>query len=128
MRSEVFEFWPSDILQLFAQAGMPRRKPPVKVDCGAELLGAAPHISSPIANVTYTFRLHSEDERLVPLSANADGDVRSLHWFVDESYVGTTSPDRILAWRTEVSGRHLVRVVDDQGRADSRELNVSLVP
>jgi hypothetical protein len=28
-RSEVFEFWPTDLLQLFTQAGMPRRRFPV---------------------------------------------------------------------------------------------------
>ena len=28
-RFEVFEFWPSDMLRLFKQAGMPRRVPPI---------------------------------------------------------------------------------------------------
>jgi penicillin-binding protein 1C len=27
-RFEVFEFWPSDMLKLFHEAGMPRRTPP----------------------------------------------------------------------------------------------------
>ena len=32
-RSEVFEFWPTELLQLFSQAGMPRRRPPPAGDC-----------------------------------------------------------------------------------------------
>jgi len=32
-RFEVFEFWPSDMLKLFRQAGMPRRTPPPLPAC-----------------------------------------------------------------------------------------------
>jgi penicillin-binding protein 1C len=63
----------------------------------------------------------------VPLSANADSEVRKLHWFVDENYIGTGTPGIALGWNPEHSGRYIVRAVDDRGRADSRELNVALV-
>lgn len=40
--TEVFEFWPSDLQQVFAQAGIPRRRPPQNPDCGnaGQLYGA----------------------------------------------------------------------------------------
>jgi penicillin-binding protein 1C len=127
-RSEVYEFWPSDLQSLFAQAGMPRRTPPPAGDCGnVAALGAAPKISSPIANVVYTFRPH-RDDNVVPLTASADGNVQRMHWFVDESYVGTGPARESLAWKSPKSGRHLVRAIDDQGRADTRELNVVFEP
>jgi penicillin-binding protein 1C len=127
-RSEVFEFWPSDLQHLFAQAGMPRRKPPPD-ECGGEsATGAAPRISSPVTNVTYSLRNQSSDSNFVPLTANVDGDVQRVHWFVDDAYVGTSMANEALAWRAQLSGRHLVRAIDDRGRADSRELNIAFVP
>src|SRR5678816_4909940 len=56
-RSEVFEFWPTELLQLFAQAGMPRRRPPAAADCQRDLpSGTPPHITSPVTAATYTIR------------------------------------------------------------------------
>ena len=127
-RSEVFEFWPTDLLQLFAQAGMPRRRPPASAACMRDVpSGTPPHITSPVTSATYTVRATRIGTETVPLSANADSEVRKLHWFVDENYIGTGTPGIALGWNPEHSGRYIVRAVDDRGRADSRELNVALV-
>ena len=127
-RSEVFEFWPTDLLQLFTQAGMPRRRPPPSADCQRDLPGGTPpHITSPVTAATYTIRAGRIGSEPVPLAANADSEVRRLHWFVDESYVGTSAPGIALAWNPRGSGHYIVRTVDDRGRADSRPLEVALV-
>jgi len=126
-QSEVFEFWPSDIAQLFAQAGMPRRKPPV-VDCANAALGKPPRITSPVAHVTYALSQHIEGRDVVPLIANADSDARRVYWFADETYLGSSKASEPLSWRAERAGRYLLRAVDDQGRADSRELLLTLTP
>jgi len=127
-RSEVFEYWPTELLQLFAQAGMPRRRPPPAADCQRDLpSGTPPHITSPVTAATYTIRAASVGKEPVPLAANADSEVRRLHWFVDASYVGTSAPGVALAWNPGGSGHYIVRTVDDRGRADSRPLDVALV-
>jgi len=54
--------------------------------------------------------------------------VRTLHWFVDNAYVGTARPDATVSWAPGRSGAFLVRAIDDQGRADSRELRVAVIP
>jgi penicillin-binding protein 1C len=127
-RSEVFEYWPTELLQLFAQAGMPRRRPPPAADCQRDLpSGTPPHITSPVTAATYTIRAGRVGNEPVPLAANADSEVRRLHWFVDESYVGTSAPGIALAWNPHGSGHYIVRTVDDRGRADSRPLDVALV-
>jgi penicillin-binding protein 1C len=127
-RSEVFEFWPSDLLQLFEQAGMPRRRPPPPSDCQRDvLLGSAPIITSPVIAATYTVRAARLGADAIPLSANADSDVRRLHWFVDNTYIGTGAPSIAMPWQPHRSGRYLVRAVDDRGRADTRELEVEIV-
>lgn len=127
-RSEVYEFWPTDLLQLFAQAGMPRRRPPPPADCQRDVpSGTAPRITSPVIAVTYTVRSGRIGSETIPLAANADSEVRRLHWFVDESYVGTGTPGIAIGWHPSRAGHYMVRTVDDRGRADSRELVVELV-
>ncbi len=127
-RSEVYEFWPTDLLQLFAQAGMPRRRPPPPADCQRDVpSGTAPQITSPVIAVTYTVRSGRVGSETIPLAANADSEVRRLHWFVDESYVGTGTPGVAIGWHPSHAGHYIVRTVDDRGRADSRELDVELV-
>ncbi len=129
VRSEVFELWSSDMLRLFAQAGMPRREPPPAGDCERGIPGGrAPSISSPLRNATYTLRASRIATESIPLAATADGAVRTVHWFVDDAYVGTTRPEIAVSWRPGRSGAFLVRAIDDQGRADSRELKVAVVP
>ncbi len=127
-RSEIFEFWPTDLLQLFAQAGMPRRRPPPSSDCQRDVQsGTAPSITSPVIAASYTIRIAHLGKDSIPLSANADSEVRRLHWFIDESYVGTSAPSVALGWKPQTSGRYLVRAIDDRGRVDTRELRVELV-
>ncbi|WP_116807848.1 penicillin-binding protein 1C [Steroidobacter cummioxidans] len=128
IRSEVYEFWPTDLLQLFAQAGMPRRRPPPPADCQRDVpSGTAPQITSPVIAVTYTVRSGRVGSEAIPLAANADSEVRRLHWFVNESYVGTGTPGVAIGWHPSRAGHYMVRTVDDRGRADSRELVVELV-
>lgn len=126
--SEVFEYWPSDVLTLFAQAGMPRRHPPPAEGCLHDMPGGiAPHINSPLASVTYTLRAARVSAETIPLAATADAEVRTLHWFVGDAYVGTSRPDVAVPWTPARSGTFTVRAVDDRGRSDSRELRVAVV-
>ncbi len=127
-RSEVFEYWPTDLLQLFTQAGMPRRRPPASADCQRDVpSGTPPKITSPVVAATYTVRTTRGGSDPIPLAANADSEVRRLHWFVDESYLGSGKPGIAIAWNPGHAGRYVVRTVDDRGRADSRELVVEMV-
>jgi len=128
VRSEVFELWPSDMLRLFAQAGMPRREPPPHADCTRDTAsGIPPAISSPLRNATYTLRSTRLATESIPLAATADGGVKTLHWFIDNAYVGTSQPDVAISWVPGRSGAFLVRAIDEQGRGDSRELRVAVV-
>jgi penicillin-binding protein 1C len=128
VRSEVFEYWPTDLLQLFAQAGMPRRRPPVPAECQRDVpSGTPPHITSPVTSATYTVRAARIGQEPIPLAANADSEVRRLHWFVDDSYIGTGTPGIAIGWKPDRSGHYIVRAVDDRGRADSRNLEVEIV-
>jgi penicillin-binding protein 1C len=127
-RSDIFEYWPSELMQLFAQAGMPRRRPPEAANCERTVApGTAPRITSPITAVTYTLRAHRIGTESIPLAANTDSEARRVHWFVDDSYVGSAAPGSALGWTPIRAGKYLVRAVDDRGGADTRELRIEIV-
>lgn len=128
LHGEIYEFWPSDLQRLFAQAGMPRRRPPPAGECAGAIgaAGAPPAITSPMTGATYTLRAARLGRESVPLSANADADVRSMYWFVGDSFVAATGPGATLQWTPPGGGSYQLRVVDDHGRADTRELRVAL--
>jgi penicillin-binding protein 1C len=124
--TEVFEFWPSDLLHLFAVAGLPRRAvPPLDPHCalGDTQSGVAPKISSPLRGVTYTLR---PGQANIALEAVTDGDAHELFWFIGEELVGRVHRGEPLFWAAR-SGRFEVRVVDDLGRSDQRTLTVERI-
>jgi penicillin-binding protein 1C len=129
VHEEVYEFWPSDLAQVFAQAGIPRRKPPQNPACAnAEAWqGTSPQITSPSRGSAYAMRLAQGVRQPVALSADADADARILYWFVNESYVGRSAPGEALYWQAPNAGDYRVRVVDDHGRSDERPLELTLV-
>jgi len=120
VRMEVMEFWSSDMLKLFRQAGLPRRSPP---KCQQGFQTQAPDITSPVRHVAYQLRT-SKPEVTIPLQAKAAGQVRTLFWFDDNRYIGSSDPQVALAYRPADSGIHNIRVVDDQGQVAEREMTV----
>lgn len=124
----VYEFWPTELQQVFIDAGIPRRKPPQVPDCiaGGEPIGAPPAIVSPLRGTAYVLRLSKPDAARIAFNAVADADARTVYWFVDDSFVGATSPGVPLYWQPAAAGRFRVRAVDDHGRSDDRPLDVKL--
>ena len=129
-RQQVVEQWGSDMRKLFRQAGLPRVAAPSD-DCAAGAKGddAAPLITSPLRGVTHTVRA-SKPEPLV-LRAEAASGAAAVYWFADDALVGRVNPGEGIAWMPDLSAsgrRYLLRAVDDQGRAESREVMVEVMP
>ena len=129
VHTEVYEYWSSDMLRVFRQAGIPRQKPPgTEARCSFDAKsswGAAPQITSPLSGVAYSLRAARVGEETIPFQATTDADARFVFWFVNDRLVGRTSADKALHW-TAAPGNYVVRAVDDQGRADVRSLRVEL--
>jgi len=129
-RPEVFEVWPSDLLRLFAAAGLPRRSPPPWQegcrldDHGHE--GAPPRITSPQEGMVYSLRAARVGQDPVPLLAVTDADAHELFWFVDAELVGRTRPGEPLLWSPR-PGSFVIRAVDDQGRAGAARVRLEVV-
>ncbi len=128
IHEEIVEFWSSDMLRLFREAGMPRRVPPaLPADCNNALQTSAdnPQITSPVKGVTYTIRLSQPAS--IALRANRDGQ-GAIYWFADNGYINKSETGNSVAWAPQKSGRYVLRAVDEAGRADSREVNVEFIP
>jgi penicillin-binding protein 1C len=130
---EVCEFWPSDLAKLFQAAGLPRLAPPAMTDQMKSISVAANHpadkgpcIVSPKKGLIYHIRLGAENDEIVNLEATAETSREQLHWFVDATYLGVSAPSSALLWKPQ-PGRHVIRAVDDSGRADSRLVTVTAV-
>lgn len=125
--TQVFEFWPSDLAQVFALAGLPKRPPPQAQCQPGGVDGAAPRITSPLRNTTYTLRQSRQGQENISFAAVTDADSSTVYWFVDDIYLGSSASRKPLDWRPTRSGQYRIRAVDDRGRADSRPIAVMLV-
>lgn len=122
-RFEVFEFWSSDLLKLFRQAGMPRRTPPPLPACATSAGSAEPRIASPLRSVTYALRRSRQEG--IALEAESAADVRRLFWFDGGALIGSyATGDGAPSWQPAAAGIHVIRVVDDHGRSAERDVDV----
>ncbi|HHQ6536543.1 TPA: penicillin-binding protein 1C [Serratia fonticola] len=128
-RTEVFEFWPSDLANVFAQAGLPKRAPPVNhcKDNAVAIGGSPPRITSPLKNTTYTLRQSQQGRDKISFNAVTDADSKTVYWFVDDIYLGSSASKTAIDWRPVNNGQYRIRAVDDHGRADSRLITIELV-
>ena len=123
-RFEVFEFWPSDMLTLFREAGIPRRMPPALPACATDDRLEPPRIASPLRNVTYALR-RSASKDVITLDASVAADVQRVFWFDGAALIGVRRvSEGALPWRPADAGVHLVRIVDDRGRSAERDVDV----
>ncbi|WP_300000921.1 penicillin-binding protein 1C [uncultured Cedecea sp.] len=128
-RVEIFEFWPSDLANVFAQAGLPKRKPPVSRcnNSGIDVSGNPPRITSPLKNTVYTLRQSLQGRDKISFNAVTDADSKTVYWFVDDIYLGSSASKSTIDWHPANNGQYRVRVVDDRGRADSRTVSIQIV-
>ena len=117
---EVVEYWSSEMLALSKESGLSMRTPPASNCTDDALLASAPQIVSPPRGVVHLLRLSMP----LVLALRADGEQGALTWFVDDSLVGRTRQGESIEWRPTRAGRYYLRVVDNNGLADSRVLVV----
>ena len=125
---KLYEFWPSDLLKLFAQAGVQRQIPPAfNAEC-SRLHHVdetnPPKIISPQASLIYAARLKQTTKILFYASVSAD--TKKVYWFLDNRFIGESAVNQPISWVAK-PGKYRVRVVDDQGRVDTQDLIVEAV-
>ena len=123
VRREVHEFWPSDLLALYAAAGLPRKLPPPfapgdNVEAIARS-GKPPRITSPKTDVIYSTAASGAADRTLSLTADTDADVGTVYWFADRDFLGATKRSVPLSWQPR-PGTYTIVAMDDHDRSDSR--------
>lgn len=123
----VYEFWPSDFIEIYSMAGISLKSPPkFEGECDLDqtsATGLTPVITSPQSSIDYVFRLNSDSDNKIPLQAIVDRDVEKLHWFIDDGFVGTVGTGEAILWHAK-PGVFNLTVVDDSGRSTSKSFNV----
>jgi penicillin-binding protein 1C len=123
LRRDIYEFWPSEFLSIFARAGVQRRTPP------PFLLGADPELSARSGNPPRIVTPFSGGKgevmqsTAVPLRAQTDADAHELYWFANNAFVGKCKATDMLAWNSS-RGQYELTVLDDQGRSSSCSVTV----
>ena len=128
IRSEVREFWPTDILEIFTLAGLPRFLPPPYPPDTETLSdrGFPPSIISPLANTAYVIRPGlAPDSRFnqMVLLASADQDADELFWFANAQFLGRARPSERFVWTPE-PGIWNLAVVDKLGRSSGIRVSI----
>lgn len=127
IKSIIREFWPSDLMSLFEQAGLPRLVPPeyppddFKFDYNKT--GYPPEIRSPMNGIDYVFRKSSPERNKILLNAVCDADTQELVWFDGPNYIGRTTPGKNIEWKPK-PGKYQITVTDQKGRSDFVSFNV----
>lgn len=128
LKREVFEFWPSNLLELFAQAGLPRRQPPAflsgcEIEQIANSTGKGLRIVSPKPEVVYATRTGDDESRKLSLKAETDSDVGVVYWFAGKQFLGISRKDSFLTWKPRI-GKQIISALDDHGQSASVTLTV----
>lgn len=128
-REEIIEFWNSDMLRLFREAGMPRRVPPnLPAECSnqnTQRQEDKPQITSPLRGVAYTIRLSKPETIALKASRRAQS---TIYWFADNGFIAKSEAGVAMAWSPQKAGHFILRAVDESGQSDSREVVVEFVP
>lgn len=126
---QVMEFWPTELRALYARAGIHKPAPPgygpaCRDRSGDQ--GSPPRVVQPAEGLSYHARGAGSTCALA-LQAHADAGVGHLFWFDNDRYVGECEPGGVLILHA-APGAHVLRVVDENGRAATRRVEVGRVP
>lgn len=129
VKTVVREYWPSDLMDLFTQAGLPRLVPPDYPPENTDYAiqnGYPPEITSPLNYTEYVFDMDKPSRNVIILNAIADGNAKELFWFHEASFIARTKPGEKYEWHPE-PGVYDLTVIDDKGRSAGRKLKITTV-
>ena len=85
----------------------------------------SPQITSPQATIRYIVKTDSQENNSIPFSAVTDAGIAYVYWFVNDVFVARIKTGDSFLWKAQ-PGKYIVRVVDDHGLSDVRDIEVQL--
>ena len=136
LHREVYEFWPAELRELFARAGLPRRAPPAFLpgtsDAGTSgtvgRAGGRLRILSPRADTAYQLRSVQTTGGGPVLRAQTEADATCVYWFEGRNFLGQSAPQLPLEWAAARPGTWRLTALDDQGRVDTCSVSLQAAP
>lgn len=129
-REIYWEFWPSDLKQIFASAGVYKPDPPEWLPgCGPETRHsrvAAPRIILPKKNIVYCRQL-GDNTFKIPLLAAADSEAGAIHWYAGNAYIGKAAPGETIFWHPGDTAGAEIMAVDERGNTSQVKCRLHLV-
>jgi penicillin-binding protein 1C len=115
----VVELWPPDVAAFLRGQGKPAGFLPAhNPECPAASKENDLKIDSPRPGGFYAVTgALKEDSQKIPLKVHASRAGERVHWYVDDRFIGSGSPDRTF-YVDPVPGAHRAVVIDAQGRSD----------
>ena len=128
VRREVFEFWPQDIEELFAKAGLPRRRPPPFLPGQINLASGngSLKIVSPRPGAVFTRRADASDKSKLALQVSGNSDSRRVFWFDGAQFLGSCDAGQSLRWLPS-AGAHQLTAMDQDGRKAEAQIRVEVI-
>jgi penicillin-binding protein 1C len=121
VKAEVWEFWSQEFLDLFRQAGLPRRAIPSS-DEVVLAQADAPRITSPMNGNVYEIEQSTRESGLI-CKADAAPGVNRLFWFANGKFLASTAAGESYVWH-EAEGNCQIHLMDDRGLSTSVKVNV----
>lgn len=125
-----YNFWPSDVLQAYARAGIYLRKPPeFKENCSTVDIfnqGNPPQILLPTDGTRFLLRSHRLEHEKISLKASVDADAEKVFWFINNKLVGETTAGQILEAKPDI-GVNEIKAVDNLGRMTTIKITSTLI-
>ena len=125
IKREVYEFWSSDLLELFDRAGVLENYR--RLICRTLRMrylaraGHAPRITSPTSEMSLANGAKSNAG--IPLRAETETGVRRIYWFADKSFIGACDAKEVLCWKP-AAGVYQLMAMDDHGRSGLRSVTL----
>ena len=125
-----YNFWPSDVLNAYARAGIYLRKPPeFKENCSVIDIfnqGNPPQILLPTDGTRFLLRSHRLNSEKISLKASVDGDAEKIYWFINNKLIGETTAGQIIEAKPDI-GTNEIKAVDNLGRMTTIKITATLV-
>ncbi|MFV0626665.1 MAG: penicillin-binding protein 1C [Alphaproteobacteria bacterium] len=129
-RMETYNFWPSNVLKIYEQAGISKKGPPDFLeDCdeiGIFNQGKPPIIQYPTNESTYIVRSHQLADEKIILKGSMDSDATTLFWYANGKLIGSSKAEETLEMKTEVGEIEII-ATDNLGRSAKSIIKIKLI-